>query len=240
MIVQRVGQRIISIGGPVYTMPRSAAVAVPWYLSGGIAAVNCLAAYTPKGALNLLSSYDNNAAPGNGLPDGAYDAAPGVAPTHDPAIGWTFNGSTQYLTTGVTPASGWSMILRFSGANTGSAYGEFAGSQNTTGNRRFYLAKNVGPLFWYGNGGYIGGSAFVAAAVIAIAGQQGYLNGVADGATTAAWDTPNNAYPMFIGANNINGVPLTRLAYTCVAAAVYNTVLTAPQVAAVSAAMAAL
>ena len=58
--------------GPVFgrvmraTFDPRAAAAVPWYLSGGIAAANCIAAFTPKGAASLAASYDNNAAPGNG------------------------------------------------------------------------------------------------------------------------------------------------------------------------------
>lgn len=219
--------------------PRSAAV--PWYLSGGIAAANCQAAYTPKAAASLAASYDNNAAPANGLADGTYDAALGVAPTHNPLTGWTFNGTNQYLTTGVTPASGWSMIIRYSGASYASAFGVLVGSRNTIGNRRFYLAKNPGPVQLYANGGGSVGSAFNVVAVVAIAGQQGYRSGVADGGATAAWDTPNNGVIIFIGCYNKAG-PADFMAggFNILALAIYDTVLTAPQVLAVSTAMAAL
>jgi len=45
--------------------PRSVASGVePWWLSGGIAAANCVAAYQPKGAASLEASYVNLANPG--------------------------------------------------------------------------------------------------------------------------------------------------------------------------------
>ena len=98
---------------PVFQRPYSAtfdrgaaAAAVPWYLAGGAPAP--IAAYQPKGAASLAASYVNLANPGT------YDAAPGVAPTHASATGWTFNGNTQYLTTNVaTSGSAWSIVLRY-------------------------------------------------------------------------------------------------------------------------------
>ena len=71
-----------------------------------MAGETCIAAYQPKGAADLAASYVNLITPGT------YNAAPGTAPTFDAATGWTFNGSTQYLTTGVVPASGYSMLVR--------------------------------------------------------------------------------------------------------------------------------
>ena len=72
-------------------------MAVPWWLSGGIVAANCLAAYTPKGAASLAASYDNNAAPGNGLPDGTYDVTEGAALSWDAATGWYDTSTGKYL-----------------------------------------------------------------------------------------------------------------------------------------------
>ena len=71
-ILQPVGQRIISICGPRYIMPRSAAAAAGWWVVVG---KTCIAAYQPKGAASLAASYVNLQQPGT------YDAAPGVAPT---------------------------------------------------------------------------------------------------------------------------------------------------------------
>ncbi len=67
--------------------------AAAWWLSGGISAANCIAAYQPKGAADLAASYVNLANPGT------YNAAPGVAPTWAAADGWTFGG-TNYLLCG--------------------------------------------------------------------------------------------------------------------------------------------
>ncbi len=83
-------------------------IGIEWWLRGGIPAANCIAAYQPINAASLAASYVNLANPGTN------DAAPGVAPGWNKTDGWTFNGLTQYLTTGIIPASGYSMIIRFS------------------------------------------------------------------------------------------------------------------------------
>lgn len=96
------GKRVVflpGIGIRVITPRSAAAAAASWWLAGGIDPANCIAAYRAKGAASLAASYDNLAAPGNGLADGTYDLTLGVAPTFDAATGWTFNGSTQWLTT---------------------------------------------------------------------------------------------------------------------------------------------
>ena len=216
------------------------AAAVSWWLSGGIVAANCLAAYTPKGAASLAASYDNNAAPGNGLPDGTYDAAPGTAPTLV-AGGWSFvAASLQYLTTGVVPATGYSAIIQFSGAAFVSnkflmgSYGGATSSQllgwYTSGFNRFA----------YQNGGVLFGSAFAAAGNIAVSGTAAYLNGLAEAGAMGAW-AGANTFGNYIGAYNNAGVgPLGYITATVAAAAIYNTILTAPQVLAVATAMAAL
>src|SRR3989344_7466925 len=105
----------------------SAAIANPvqstWTTAGG--APTPVAAYQPISAASLTASYANLANPGT------YTAAVGVAPTFASSTGWTFNGSTQYLTTGVIPANGWSMIVRFSNATGATVNGVAAGSNGT-------------------------------------------------------------------------------------------------------------
>jgi hypothetical protein len=84
------------------------AALVPWYLAGGIPAANCVAAYAAIGAGSQALSYVNLANPGT------YDlTAPVAAPTWDAGTGWKFNGTTQYLATGITPAAGWSWMVRY-------------------------------------------------------------------------------------------------------------------------------
>jgi hypothetical protein len=198
----------------------------PWYRAGG--APVPVAAYQPKGAADLASSYVNLANPGT------YDAAPGVAPTFDAATGWTCNGTTQYLTTGVVPANDqtWSMVVRFSeGTNTGVIAGVSAGGTQRFRIYRHYTANKTG----YANGVDIAGTlADVPAGVMAVAGSVGYLNGVVDKTGLTAW-----------GGASVSGITIGTsaglfFAGKIQAIAIYSSVLTADQVAAVSAAMAAL
>ena len=77
---------------------KQTSAAVPWWLSGGIAAANCIAAYQPKGAASLAASYVNLASPGT------YNLTipPGMtAPTWDTSYGWLGNG--KCLDTGIVP-----------------------------------------------------------------------------------------------------------------------------------------
>ena len=114
-----------------------------WWLSGGISAANCKAAYAPKGAASLVASYSNLNAPGTN------DAAPGTAPTWDATNGWIFNGTNQYLTTGIVPAAGYSMIVRFSNLTSD---GYLAGTQQTAAPRFFQLLpRATGNIWIYGD-----------------------------------------------------------------------------------------
>ena len=61
-----------------------------WWLAGGIHPSQVVAAYQPKGAVDLAASYVNLANPGTN------DATVGVAPTFD-SSGWEFDGATQYI-----------------------------------------------------------------------------------------------------------------------------------------------
>ena len=91
-----------------------AAAAVPWWLTGGISAANCIAAYQPKGAADYAASKVNLAKPGT------YDAADGTAyPTWSAAAGW-IAATTGYLTTGITVSTNtsWSFIARYAGATS--------------------------------------------------------------------------------------------------------------------------
>jgi len=77
----------------------------PWWLVAGISASQVVAAYQPKGAVDLAASYVNLANPGT------YDAQVGVAPTLE-SSGWVFNGTTQYLLG--PPSSNAGFAVRFS------------------------------------------------------------------------------------------------------------------------------
>ncbi len=205
--------------------PRSAAVAGWWLVAG----VTCVAAYQPKGAASLAASYINLANPGT------YDAAPGVAPTWATATGWTFNGATQYLLTGITPVNDqtWSMIAQVSNV-TQTLFRPIAGTVVLLPTRSFQLqAYRTSPGVLYGSGSYQIVAPNISAGNLCVAGTQGYRNGVANGAVI-------NAVAGTLAAITIGMTNIEYYGGNILALAIYSGTLSAPQVAAVSAAMAAL
>lgn len=230
MIRSVLGSRA-SIGGPLGSGRGGAAA---WYLAGGVSAANCVAAYQPKGAASLSASYTNLANPGT------YTAAPGVAPTLT-ADGWTGTG-TQYLTTGIVPASGWSMIVRFVSLSAEATDNAFCGSYGS-GNT-FFLVQPRYPVSnsrFYGNGGISTAiSGRISSGVMAIAGGTGYLDGVQDYTGMAAWS--GTGYGIYLMAANGSGTLNSQspINGSVAAVAIYNATLSAAQVAEISSAMAAL
>jgi hypothetical protein len=215
------------------SFPGAAEVADPWYLAGG--APTPVAAYQPIGAASLAASYTNLVNPGT------FDAAPGVAPTWSAVTGWGFNGSTQYLTTGVVPNSNnWTMLVRFSGVTSGAA--TVIGSYSADGLARFYLQPDYFGTKWYSNGGHAQSRGDgIASGVMAVAGRQPYLNGATDGAANLATGTWTNALPAIIGALNHSGNAVQFFTGNVQSIAIYDTSTDhAVWVPAVSAAMAAL
>lgn len=217
------------LGGPLGSGRGSGVV--PWYLAGGISAANCVAAYQPKGAASLAASYVNLVSPGT------YDAAPGVAPTWAAGTGWTFNGSSQYLATGVIPVgTTWSAFIQFSNRTSGGnrwLFGVLGGA----------LAFGVVPALFSGfiqyyNGNSVLGSAAVASGNLGVAGLVGYLNGTSSGSITSG--SPTYTQGVFIGALNSAGTPQSYIACNVQAVAIFNSTLTPAQVAILAVAMAAL
>ena len=203
-----------------------------WWLSGGISAANAIAVYQPKGADDLADSYVNLANPGT------YNAAPGVAPTWASGTGWTFNGSTQYLDSGVTVTSTYSVIGRLAGW---SGWGNSPfGCVNPLNGHIFRINAQQagGSILWYNLSSTLQVTGTVTDSVLALGGTIPYRDGVALAATSGLVGTPNSLY---VGAHhNTFGNPDTFMTGQIAALAIYDTTLTAPQVAAVSAAMAAL
>ncbi len=95
--------RILS---PTFQPNSQAKKAGGWWLAGGIEPDDCIAAYQPKGAASYAASLDNLT--GNAT----YDAAAGSAPDWDSTNGWKFNGTSHYLTTGITMADNYSLIIK--------------------------------------------------------------------------------------------------------------------------------
>jgi hypothetical protein len=67
-----------------------------WYLAGGVDPANCIAAYQAKGAASYAASKVNLANPGT------WDLSEIIAPTWNALTGWTFDGATTLLDTGLT------------------------------------------------------------------------------------------------------------------------------------------
>lgn len=219
-------------GATGYVLGRGAGSAAQWWMAAGVTPV---AAYAPKGAASLAASYVNLANPGT------YNAAPGVAPTWDAATGWTGNGTTQYLKTGITPPTGaplWSVIVRFTLLLTDGVplgFRDTVGDTGafhfhpSTGGRRYYRNGNNTGL-WFAPGVTIGSST-----VLAMAGATAYLNGVAEAGTIPG--TIDQSAELYLLAFNSNGIPGAWLNGTVQALAIYAATLSAAQVAAVTAAM---
>lgn len=211
----------------------------PWWLSGGISAANCIAAYQPKGAASYAASKTNLANPGT------YTAAPGRDCSWDATRGWIFNGIDQYLTTGINPATGaWSMIIRFDNVNT-TITGSFkcACGADASSSFRFYIAPvvNAGDVRSYGVGGGAGGFVNVtgklASGVMSIAGANCYLNGSPDG---TASNSDGGVSTVVIGATHPSGLINSWLPGDVQAFAIYNTTITGPQQSALYIAISAL
>ena len=211
----------------------------PWYAANGIDPSSIQGIYVAKGAASLAASYSNLANPGTN------DLTVGVAPTFNTATGWTFNGTSQYLNAMTGAGFTWSAVIRYSGATNLASSPSVFGSQNNTSTRGFYISlvgTGGSQGIKYTNGAI--GSAVAptpaASGVIGIGGNQGYKNGTADGSTLSD-GTGNAVSRLYIGAlNYADIIPITYYAGNILAAAFYNTTLTAAQMLAVSTAMAAL
>jgi hypothetical protein len=207
--------------------PASAAVP-PWYRAGGAPAP--VAAYQPKGAATGAASYTNLANPGT------YDAAPGTAPTFDTATGWTFDGTSQYLTTGIVHGAGWSALVRFSGrTNTGTLFGNFAAPANRIGITPYDYS---GVTYRNGPDPLYDKAPSLDSGVLAVAGPTAYRNGSAETGSLGSW-SGSVIGSLYIGAVYDYGVG-RRYAGNIEAFVIYSATLDAAQVAAVTTAMAAL
>lgn len=178
-------------------IPKPVAATGAWYVVSG---KTCVAAYQPKGAASLAASYVNLANPGTN------DAAPGTAPTLG-ADGWAFvTASSQYLDTGVIPANGYTMIVRCSNwLDTGGT--QWMCGVDSASDAKFYLCPEFTTAQRiYGSGQFVltAGPALGSPCVMAIAGQQPYYDGVADGSTVGAWGAAQTR-SIFIGADQQNG-----------------------------------
>lgn len=210
--------RMASVG------PGKRATTFGWWSPTGTAAAKCVAAYQAKGMASLAASKVNLFTPG------VHNLTADADPDFAAATGWTFNGTTQNLKTDIVPVSGYSMLVRYSSSTVNKTLvGEWVSGA------RFDIERS-GTTVVYGSGDYLGVAPTLTSGVLGIAGQQGYRNGVADGGAINAWGA-GTAAAIYIGDR---GGASQKNACVIQAVAIYEGTLSAADMAAVAAAMAAL
>lgn len=121
-----------------------------WWLSGGVSASDCLAAYQSIGADSYAASKINLANPGT------YDITNGASfPSWNAATGWTFDGVDDYLDTnlpGIDTAS--TVIVYINGFNPANTISNYIISttdndwnSETAISLGYYLAGDPSPYF---------------------------------------------------------------------------------------------
>ena len=210
-------------------------VSVPWWLLGGIAAADCVAAYQPKGAASYSASKVNLVNPGTN------DAADGNAPGWSTENGWELvKWLKHYLITTIIPSQNFSVVVRYANTVTSGNTNQIFGSYNGT-STRFYIANQYvdsNTMRWgYGSAIHNIGTPNISA-VAALCGGAGYVNGTSVVSPTGTWSGIGRA--ITIGCLNNNGIYQDYFGGYIQAIVFYNTILSAAQAAAVSAAVAAL
>jgi hypothetical protein len=224
------------LGGAAAAIPTG-----PWYLAGGTVLANCITAWQAKAVASLAISYDN-------IPTvlTTYDLALGEAPSWDTSIGWTFNGTTQRLWIGSAFGPGFtlkpvSFIARITHDGT-IASRDILGTTSNNG-CLWFISSDQKQKFYKKRAVAIGSSTSVVPAAdcviavtySAIGEYTFYLNGTPDGSGTN--DQSFNVGTTLIGTTNWS---VGTFKGNMAALAVFNIVLSAAEVAAKSAAMAAL
>jgi len=207
--------------------------AAPWYQAGG--APKPVGVYQAVNADSIETSYINLANPG------VNDITTTAAPAFDPSIGWTFDGVAQFLKTGIVPAGGYSVIIRYSNYQVTPNYHFIFGSW-MSGARVSEIGNLAGSgAVKYNNGGGLtdGASTFGSSGVLAVAGQIGYTAGASDAVNIPAW-SGISTQDYYIGALNNNGSAAYFAPCNIQAVAIYNAVLTPAQVLAITNSMNAL
>jgi hypothetical protein len=204
--------------------PKSVASGGGWWLAGGIAPANCVAAYQAKGATSKAASLVNLAQPGT------YDLTETGTVNWDAVAGWTgFTSTTDYLTStavipGANPISA-SIVFFYDAWFDGNFYalnGTNIRILHTTDSYRGFFGNSVQIFFgnYPGrgvivNGGYIGNKLY-------------YGGSYKEEFTTGTGDIGGN---IKIGGGSINYVD------AFFGLAMYNTVLTDSQAVALYTAM---
>lgn len=164
-----------------------------WYNMPGV-----VAAYQPVAAPGPLLARQNVS--NEQRTPGLYMATPGVAPAHDSRAGWTFNGSSTYLSCGVVPFSERSTVIIHVDrlTNNGMPFGTTSTSGQIIGMRPYWPAFHVHVYYNFGTQ-QNAPSPEKATGVFTISGADCYFDGAPDGTipSPTAWSA-NQA--MLIGA----------------------------------------
>jgi hypothetical protein len=184
--------------GPLSYGVVSQVSAVTWYRSGGAPAPD--AVYQPIGAASLAASYLRIAGSGGNANLDPAVVGSGVAPTWASGTGWTLNGSTQWLASGITPGPDSVAVVRFSGGVTGS---RAPFGSNGTSNARFLILPAISGSRFYQHGGSASTSGAIATGTMGLTSTAGYLNGALDISYSAVWGS--GPIPVAIGGNNNGG-----------------------------------
>jgi len=203
-----------------------------WWLAGGIHPSQVVAAYDFKSTPTVQQRCVNVANPGT-YNCTVYGSAPDLLTS-----GFRFTGTSRWLSTGVIPqSSGFSFFVSFP---IFSAGGTLLGINQST-SQRFFIVPNLAPnaRFFYANGDVTVSGAATLAGVLGISDQKIFKNGTNIANIPNTFTAPS--LPMLIGARSTGESTADGFMSGVVASVVfYNSVLSDAQVAALSAAMAAL
>jgi len=209
-----------------------------WTLDGAL--TTCIAAYQPKGAANLDTSYTNLANVGT------YTCSANNAPTQNATDGWVFTADAlKNGLTSISSSAEFTVISRFTNMQATVAEDYlFGGASAANGHGVDIRPRYTGDVIRYHHGpNYVNGSACPTSGVLAVSKDGGYLNGVSDSDSLAACDFGTyQLYNFSIGSRYWGETEYASTRITCYiqAFAIYNSTLTAPQIAELTAAMNAL
>lgn len=198
-----------------------------WWLTGGIPAANCIAAYQPKGAASYAISKVNLANPGT---YDAYEA--GSPPSWASATGWTFNGSV-YLRGGINVSNNvWSYLV-FEESYSSDAYDIVLGGQTNPNNVAICPRLSGNLSYMNGTSLLTGGASITGKHVLAMT-NYGYLDGTSVTTSLGTWSGASIRidYGSIGGANSFEG--------NIYAIAIYNITLSPTQIALLTTVMRAL
>jgi hypothetical protein len=190
-------------------------------------------AWQAVGVASFAASLLDLSGNGNNLGDPGGGGTPGW----NAIDGWICNGIGNYLTGTFVCQNdqSQSIIVQYSGVtNAGQLCGAHQGGANDFG-----LFPNVAANVRYYNGNVVLSPPVLLTGNLAIAGNQGYRNGVPDGGAIGGYaGVPVQA--VYLGCINNAGVPASFCAVNIRACAIYECTLTAAQVLAIATAAAAL